>query len=298
MFNKSASGALCRLCPRQCGADRTRSTGFCGMTDTPVVARAALHMWEEPCISGENGSGAVFFSGCALRCVYCQNAQISSGRYGKPISLARLREIFFELAEQGAHNINLVNPTHFARPILQAMEGGMPLPVVYNTGGYDSADTLRLFEGKVDIYLPDMKYALPELGKKYSAAPDYPEKAVVAIMEMYRQVGDFVIGDDGLLKKGVVIRHLILPGNLENTFAVIDWAAKTFAPGQVLFSLMSQYTPCGDLQRFPELRRRITQGEYDAAMEHLERSGIEDGFFQELSSAAEEYIPPFDLTGV
>ena len=297
-MGKMTGRELCRLCPRDCGADRASGRGFCGMGEDPVLARAALHLWEEPCISGERGSGTVFFSGCALRCVYCQNGAISTGRYGKTITVRRLREIFFELAAQGAHNINLVNPTHYAGSILAAMEGGMPLPVVYNTGGYDRVVTLRRFDGKVQIYLPDMKYADGGLARRYSAAPDYPAVARAAIEEMYRQVGDYEIGEDGLLRKGVVIRHLILPGNLDNTRRVMDWVAETFAPGQVLFSLMSQYTPCGDLSQFPELQRRITREEYDEAMAYLKRSGIEDGFFQELSSAQEEYIPPFDLTGV
>jgi len=297
MENKADRG-LCRACPRNCGADRTGGKGFCGVGYKPVLARAALHFWEEPCISGDKGSGTIFFSGCSLRCVFCQNRAISVELHGKEVSIDRLREIFYELADRGAHNINLVNPTHFAESILKAMQGGMPLPVVYNTGGYDSVNTLKRFEGKVQIYLPDLKYASSDIARRYSSAANYPPVAQAAILEMYRQVGDFEIGDDGLLRKGVIIRHLILPNNIENTKRVIDWVAESFLPGQVLFSLMSQYTPCGDLSEFPELQRRITQEEYDEAMAYLESSGIEDGFFQELSSAQEEYIPPFDLTGI
>jgi putative pyruvate formate lyase activating enzyme len=257
-----------------------------------------LHHWEEPCISGTSGSGTVFFSGCALNCVYCQNRDISLGRYGKAITVERLREIYFELIAQGAHNINLVNPTHFAEAVLESLEGGLPVPVVWNSGGYDSVETLRRLEGKVQIWLPDMKYALTEPAARYSRAPDYPETAKRAILEMFRQTGPYVTDEDGLLKSGVIVRHLILPENLENTYRAVDWVSGTFSPGDVLFSLMSQYTPCGDLSAFPELQRRLTKEEYDAAVSYLEASGVEDGFYQELSSAAEEYIPEFDLRGI
>lgn len=291
---------LCSLCPRRCNTKRTSLSGqgVCGMASAPVVAKAMLHMWEEPCISGVNGSGTIFFSGCALNCVYCQNHTISQERFGKTISVERLREIYLELIHEGAHNINLVNPTHFAKAILQSLNGSLPVPVVYNTGGYDSTDTVRRFEGKIQIYLPDMKYALPGPAEQYSKAPDYPEISKSAILEMFRQTGSYVLAEDGLLKSGVVIRHLVLPGNLDNTRCVIDWVSKTFSPGDVLFSLMSQFTPCGDLHEFPELNRRLTPSEYDMAIDYLEASGIEDGFFQELSSAKEEYIPDFDLRGV
>jgi len=291
---------ICSVCPRNCKAARSESSGsgVCGMGFSPVVARAMLHMWEEPCISGTKGSGTVFFSGCSLNCVYCQNCEISLGRYGKLVTARRLREIYHELIGRGAHNINLVNPTHFAGAVLQSLEGGLSVPVVWNSGGYDAGETLRLLGGKVQVYLPDIKYALCEPAARYSRAPDYPETARRAVLEMFRQTGPYVLDEDGLLKSGVLIRHLILPGNLENTYRVIDWVSETFAPGDVLFSLMSQYTPCGDLSAFPELRRRLTREEYEAAAARLESSGIEDGFFQELSSAAEEYIPEFDLGGV
>ena len=289
---------VCTLCPRRCGADRETAAGFCRSGTEPRLARAALHLWEEPCISGTRGSGTVFFSGCTLRCVYCQNGKISTGNYGKTVSVRRLREIYSELIAKGAHNINLVNPTHWTEAVIASLEGGLPVPVVYNTGGYDSVETLRRLEGLVDIYLPDMKYADAALAGQLSAAKDYPETARAAIREMVRQTGPYELDDDGLLVRGTVIRHLILPGHVENTLRVIDWVADSFPPGTVLFSLMSQYTPCGDLARWPELQRRLTQEEYDLCRAHLDASGIEDGFFQELSSAEEEYIPPFDLTGI
>ena len=297
---KTKEDYQCSLCPRECSAVRTDSTGggVCGMGQTPVVAKAMLHHWEEPCISGSGGSGTVFFSGCALGCIYCQNREISIEKHGKAVTPERLRHIYFSLIGQGAHNISLVTPTHFAHSVLASLDGGLPVPVVYNTGGYDSVQTLRRFEGKIQIYLPDMKYALTKTAARYSAAPGYPEAAAGAIKEMYRQTGPYVIGPDGLLRSGVVIRHLVLPENLENTFRVIDWVAETFSPGEIMFSLMSQFTPCGGTDRYPELSRRLTAGEYNAAKRHLEQSGIEDGFYQELSSAAEEYIPDFDLGGV
>jgi putative pyruvate formate lyase activating enzyme len=287
----------CTLCPRACRALRTEASGSgaCGMGLSPVVAHAMLHMWEEPCISGKRGSGTVFFSGCALNCVYCQNHEISLSRYGKLISVQRLREIYFELIGRGAHNINLVNPTHFTGAVLESLGDGIPVPVVWNSGGYDGVEALRRLNGKIQIYLPDMKYALPDPAARYSKAPDYPETAKAAILEMFRQTGPYVMDEDGLLKSGVVIRHLILPEYLENTYRVIDWVSETFSPGDVLFSLMSQYTPCGDLSAFPELGRRLTQAEYDAAVGYLEDSCIKDGFYQELSSAKEKYIQKFDL---
>lgn len=293
-----SSEVSCRLCPRSCGADRTAKTGFCQSGNEPRIARAALHFWEEPCISGERGSGTVFFSGCSLRCVFCQNEAISSGNYGKTVTVARLREIYAELIAKGAHNINLVNPTHWAEPILASLESRLPVPVVYNTGGYDSVNSLQRFDGKIQIYLPDMKYRDTRLSALFSSAPDYPEIAEKAILEMFRQTGSYELDDDGMLLRGTVIRHLILPGHLENTMRVIDWVDHTFLPGEILFSLMSQYTPCGDLSRFPELQRRLSPEEYNVCCDALEASGITDGFFQELSSAKEEYIPPFDLEGV
>lgn len=267
------------------------------MENSPVIARAGLHFWEEPPISGEKGSGTVFFSGCNLGCCFCQNKEISKEHFGKEISIERLREIYFELIEKGAHNINLVTPTHFAEAVAKSLEEPLPVPVVYNCGGYESVETLKTLEGKISIYLPDMKYADDELAKRYSKAPDYFNIASSAIKEMFRQVGNYEIDENGIMKKGVIIRHLVLPGQLTNSKKVIDWVKNTFESGQVLFSLMSQFTPAPGCS-IDELGRRLTNEEYEEISDYLFNSGIEDGFMQELSSAKEEYIPPFDLTGV
>ena len=286
---------ICNLCPRRCGVDRSEKPGVCGMRSGLRIARAALHFWEEPVISGTNGSGTVFFSGCNLRCVYCQNHNISADGFGKEVSPQRLREIFEDLIAQGAHNINLVTPTHFVPWILPALEPKLPVPVVYNCGGYESLDTLRLLEGKVDIWLPDLKYADETLAERLSGAKDYFPVATAAIQEMYRQVGDYII-ENGILQRGVVIRHLVLPGYLENTKRCIDWVARAFQPGQVLFSLMAQYTP--QPGAVGPLARHVTAAEYRAAVEYMANCGIIDGFTQLRTSAKEEYTPPFDLTGV
>ena len=289
----------CMLCPRTCGAQRSKGkTGICGVTETLKVARAALHFWEEPCISGTKGSGAVFFTGCNLRCCFCQNTTLSMGGTGVPITAARLRDIYGELIEKGAHNINLVTPTPYKKAILESLAEPLPVPVVYNCGGYETTATIDAFKGKVQIYLPDLKYLDPALAKRYSAAEDYPQVAAEAILHMYDQVGPYELDADGLLKKGVVIRHLILPGCLDNTKAVIDWVRDHFADGQVLFSLMRQYVPCGRAADYPEINRRLTDEEYDEAEQYLFDSGIEDGFVQEKDSASEAFIPAFDGTGV
>lgn len=289
---------LCSLCPRRCGALRTGTEGggFCGMPALPVVARAALHFWEEPCISGTRGSGAVFFSGCNLGCVFCQNGSISHGRFGRPVTIPRLREIFQELIAQGAHNINLVTPTHFAPAIREALEAPLAVPVVWNCGGYELPEALRTLEGKVQIYLPDLKYADGALAARYSGAADYFETATAAIREMFRQVGRCVWDADGVLQRGVIIRHLLLPGALENTKAVLDWIAGTFPAGSVLVSLMSQYTPQAGAEGL--LRRKVTGAESRAAQAYMENLGLTAGYYQDSSSAKEEYTPPFDLTGV
>lgn len=288
---------ICTLCPRMCGAERTADggSGFCGMGTSPRVARAALHQWEEPPISGNRGSGTVFFSGCTLRCVFCQNHDISAAGFGKEITPERLREIFQELIAQGAHNINLVTPTHFTPWILEALQESLAVPVVWNSSGYERPETLELLRGKVDIYLPDLKYADGALAQSLSAAKDYFEVTTAAIRAMYEQVGDVVI-KDGLLQRGVVIRHLMLPGQLNNTKACIDWVARTFRPGQVLFSLMSQYTPQPNAEGF--LARTVRRSEYRAAAQYMLDCGITDGFLQEDSSAKPEYTPAFDLTGI
>ena len=288
---------ICSLCPRRCGAQRGESAGngFCAMGTSPRIARAALHHWEEPVISGTQGSGTVFFSGCTLRCIFCQNHDISTGGFGEQVSVARLREIYAELIGQGAHNINLVTASHFAPWVAQSLTPSLSVPVVWNCGGYESPEILSLLEGKVQIYLPDLKYADTALAAEYSAASDYFEVATAAIVEMHRQVGDYVL-EDGLLKSGVVIRHLVLPGQLENTRRVLDWISRTFTPGQVLVSLMSQYTPQPHAEGL--LSRRVTAAEYRAAAQYMENCGITDGFLQERTAAKEEYTPPFDLTGV
>lgn len=246
-------------------------------------------------ISGTRGSGTVFFSGCTLGCVFCQNHEISAQGVGKPVTVERLGEIFRELIRQGAHNINLVTPGHFAPWVAQALEPALPVPVVCNTGGYERVETLRLLEGKVQVYLPDMKYALEEPARRLSGAGDYPAAARSAICEMFRQTGPYQLRD-GLLVRGVLIRHLVLPGQLENTRRVIDWVAETFRPGEVLFSLMSQYTPQPGAAG--PLARHVTRAEYRAAVRYMENCGIRDGFTQERTSAREEYTPAFDLTGV
>ena len=291
---------ICRLCPRSCGAVRTETqgTGYCRMPAVPVLARAALHYWEEPPISGTRGSGTIFFSGCSLGCVFCQNEKISHQDFGKAVTVERLRDICRELIAQGAHNLNFVNPTHYVRVIAGLLEDWIPaVPVVWNSGGYDRADTLSGLEGKVNIYLPDLKYLDGETARRYSAAPDYPEAATAAIREMVRQTGPCRFDGEGMLVRGTVIRHLILPGQVSQAKAVMDWVAAEFEPGTVLFSLMSQYTPWGDLSAVPEIDRRLRPGEMRTAQEYMENLGLK-GFTQERTSAREEYTPPFDLTGV
>ena len=286
----------CTLCPRACGVDRTAGErGFCQMPDHILAARAALHYWEEPVISGSFGSGAVFFSGCTLRCAFCQNGVISQENFGIKGSSQELRAACERLIDEGCQNINLVTPTHFLPSILPALAPKLPVPVVYNCGGYESVETLRALEGLVDIYLPDFNYSDAALAKKLSAAPDYFPVATAAIQEMFRQTGPYVM-ENGLLRRGVVIRHLVLPGYLDNTRRVIDWVAETFRPGDVLFSLMSQYTPQPGAQG--RLARRLTRAEYRAAADYMRNCGITDGFTQERTAAREEYTPPFDQTGV
>lgn len=290
---------ICSLCPRRCGALRTETEGrgVCGMPAAPVLARAALHQWEEPPISGTRGSGAVFFSGCSLRCAFCQNEQISRDGFGRPVTAERLREICGELIAQGAHNINFVNPTHYAHVIGALLERPLPVPVVWNTGGYERVETLRSLRGKVDIYLPDLKYVDEEPAAKYSNARDYPGTAKEAIMEMVRQTGPCRFDGEGILQRGVIIRHLILPGQVEAAKRVMDWVKGTFAPGEVLFSLMSQYIPYGHAADFKEINRPLRRGEAKKAEEYMGYLGLE-GFTQEQSAASARYIPSFDLTGV
>ena len=288
---------ICNLCPRRCGVERTETggRGFCRMPSVPVVARAALHPWEEPVLCGSGAAGTVFFSGCNLGCTYCQNGPISRENFGRAITPRRLREIFGELIAQGAQTVELVTPTHFVPFILPALEPPLPVPVVYNCGGYESVETLRLLAGRVQVYLPDLKYADAALARDLSRAPDYFPVATAAIEEMYRQTGPFVI-ENGLLRRGVLIRHLVLPGQMENTRRCLDWIAGRFRPGEVMVSLMSQYTPQPGAKG--GLSRHVTAAEYRAAVRYMENCGLTDGFTQERTSAREEYTPRFDLTGV
>lgn len=290
----------CLLCPRNCGVDRTvGERGFCRCGALPVVARAAAHYGEEPCISGDCGSGTVFFSGCNMQCVFCQNREISFGGCGREISVARLAEIFSELEESRVHNINLVTPTHFTDKILEALKLAKPkIPVVWNSSAYESVETLKTLEGYVQVYMPDLKYTSADAALRYSGAHDYPSVAKSAIMEMFRQTGSFVMDTDGLLKSGVLIRHLILPDRLDDAFDVIDWVSESFPKNAVLFSLMSQFVPLADKAKYPELFRALSHEEFNRAQSYLSLSGIENGYFQELSAATSELIPSFDLTGV
>ena len=288
----------CTLCPRRCGVDRTRGQlGFCKMPGQVHAARAGVHYWEEPVISGSFGSGAVFFSGCTLRCAFCQNGVISQENFGKELSTKKLRAAFERLIDEGCQNINLVTPTHFLPSILPALAPKLPVPVVYNCGGYESVETLRALEGQIDVYLPDFKYSDNALAKKLSSAPDYFETASAAILEMYRQVGKPVLEDDEM-KRGVLVRHLVLPGCVDNSLGVLDWGAEHFRSGDILFSLMSQYVPMGRAAEMPPFDRRITELEYDSVLSYMMLLGIEDGYTQDFSSAERGYTPSFDLTGL
>lgn len=288
----------CTLCPRRCGVDREAGqTGFCGMPAGLRIARAMLHYGEEPPISGSFGTGAVFFSGCTLRCVYCQNREISAGGKGKAVSSEQLRALFERLIDEGAQSIDLVTPTHFLPSILPALTPKLPVPVVYNCGGYERVETLRQLEGLVDIYLPDMKYADNALAARLSAAPDYFETASAAIREMYRQTGPALV-EDGIMRRGVLLRHLVLPGYLENTLRVLDWAAETFPKNAVMLSLMSQYVPMGPARSMPPLDRRLTQEEYVGAVSWMQLCGLTFGYTQDPSAATKELLPDFNFDGI
>lgn len=291
--------ANCSICPRRCGVDRDIKKGFCGVGSTLKAARAGLHFWEEPCICSSGGAGAVFFSGCNLRCIYCQNEKISCGCAGKEITVSRLREIFDELIWQGADVIDLVTPTHYTDIIIRALsEEKLPVPVVWNSSAYEEPETLKRLEGLIDIYLPDYKYSDPSLASKLSGAADYPEKAREAIKEMYRQTGDFSLDKDGMMLGGVIIRHLVLPGFVENTLGCLDDITEMFSGENVMISLMSQYTPPEKALPVPSLNRRLTNEEYEKAVGYLYLLGWENGFVQELSSAESEFTPDFDCSGV
>lgn len=288
---------ICNACPRKCNVDREKALGYCKSSDKIKLARAALHFWEEPCISGENGSGAIFFSGCNLGCVFCQNFDISHNCKGVEVSDDRLIDIMKSLADKGANNINLVNPTHYSSQLLRVFEKYKPpVPIVYNTSGYDSVETLRLFDGIVDIYLPDFKYIRPDKAQKYSKAENYPQIAERALTEMKRQVATDVFDDRDIMQKGMIIRHLVLPSNTNASVEALDYLAKNF--GDTYISVMAQYVPCGDLSDYKEINRPLTQREYDKAVNHIFDLGLEKIFVQELEAASEEFIPDFDFTGV
>ena len=288
----------CALCPRRCGVNRAAGQlGFCRMPSHLVAARAAAHYWEEPVISGDFGSGAVFFSGCTLGCSFCQNEPISHGGHGKEITSERLREIFLELIDQGVTNINLVTGTQFLPSILPALEPKLPVPVVWNSGGYESVETLREMEGYIDVYLPDFKYSDSALAKQLSGAADYPEVAAAAIREMVRQTGHAVV-EDGVLVRGTLIRHLLLPGQIDNALGVLDWIAENFPKGAVPVSLMRQYLPMGRAAETPPFDRTVTDTEYDAVLSWMYLLGLNNGFTQEAAASDQAYIPPLDFEGL
>lgn len=294
----------CMLCPRVCGADREKGqTGFCGEKAVMRAARASLHMWEEPCISGKEGSGTIFFTGCALRCVYCQNHEISGGQAGKEISVSRLSEIFLELQEKGANNINLVTPTHFVPQIIQALERakrlGLDIPVIYNTGGYEQKETLQALEGYVDIYLTDLKYLDAGHAEKYSGVPDYPQKACEALEEMVRQTGVPRFDERQMMQSGVIVRHLLLPGCLLDAKKIVNYLHNTYG-NQIYISLMNQYTPVKTLnkEKYPELGRKVSARAYDRLVDYAISLGISQAYIQEEGTVGESFIPPFTLEGI
>ncbi len=295
--------STCMICPRNCGIDRSLGEkGYCGETGRIRIARAALHFWEEPVICGERGSGAVFFTGCNLKCIFCQNAGIAAGKAGKEVSVKRLSEIFMELQNKGAVNINLVTASHYilqvAEAILLARKAGLSVPVVYNTSSYEKPETLKVLEGLVDIYLPDFKYEDEKLAANYSKAADYPAVAKEAIEEMYRQVGAAEFdADTGMMKKGVIVRHLVMPGAVKNAKAIIDYLYGAYGD-DIYFSLMNQYTPMKEFVDFPELNRRVTKREYDRVIQYALDKGIKNAFIQEGETAKISFIPPFDCEGV
>ena len=287
----------CELCPRKCGVNRSSGeVGFCGADDKIKIARAALHFWEEPCISGEKGSGTVFFSCCNMKCVFCQNYGISTENKGKNITTGELAATFLDLQKKGANNINLVTPTHYVPQIINALDiakkDGLELPVVYNSGGYESAETIKLLSGYVDVYMPDMKYFTDKFAIKYSKAPGYFETAKMAISEMYKQVGKPVFDDDGMMKRGVLVRHMMMPGFLSETKRILDYLHDEYGD-DIYISLMSQYTPMPKVRDIPKLNRRIDMKQYEAMVDYCVKIGIKNAFIQEGSSAAESFIPEF-----
>lgn len=290
----------CILCPRRCGVDRSQKRGFCGESDKLRAAKAYLHMWEEPCISGTRGSGTVFFTGCSLGCVYCQNGEISSGGKGYEIDAVRLGQIFLELQDKGAHNINLVTPTHFAEHIIRAVDftrGKLSIPIVYNCGGYENVETLKRLDGYVDVYLTDFKYMSPELAKRYSAAPDYPEAAKAALDEMVKQTVRYLFDADGIMKRGVIVRHLVLPSHADDSREIIRYLHGRYGD-DIYMSIMNQYTPVGDLEKYPELKERVSDKEYDEIIDFAAGLGVTNAFVQEGGTVSESFIPSWDGDGV
>lgn len=296
----------CNLCPRKCNINREIKRGYCNSSNTVSLSRAALHMWEEPCISGANGSGAIFFAGCNLRCIFCQNHEISFENHGLEVTIDRLSQIMTELQNQGANNINLVTPTHYAKQIAQAVykakDMGLHIPILYNTSGYESVDTLRLLDGLIDIYLPDHKYISPELSYAFSNAADYHEIADAALKEMVRQTGPAGFDCAGIMQRGVIVRHLVLPGHTKDSREVIKYLYETFK-NEIYISIMSQYTPiarnlAGYAEKYPELMRTVTKREYEKVVNYAIELGIEKAFVQDGGTQKESFIPAFDYEGV
>ncbi|MBR1593087.1 MAG: radical SAM protein [Ruminococcus sp.] len=291
----------CKLCPRMCGANRYETSGFCGMSAHITAANAFLHQWEEPCISVKNGAGTVFFSGCGMKCVFCQNNIISTENFGKIISARRLADIFLELQEKGADNIDLVTPTHFVPGIINALDRikhRLSIPVIYNSGGYELCETIDMLGGYIDIYLPDIKYFSPEISGRYSSAPDYFEYALKAAVRMTEQVGELKFDENGKLLKGTVIRHLVLPSCRHDSMKILDCISENIAPEKYIMSIMSQYTPFDFISdEFPELKRNLTKMEYNSVVRHAENLGI-NAYTQAKSSADKKYTPDFDLSGI
>lgn len=288
----------CNLCPRACNIDRAKSLGVCQVSNKVKIARAALHFWEEPCISGTKGSGAVFFSGCSLHCVFCQNEKISHGKVGQEITIEELAELYIDLQNQGANNINLVTGTHYIPQIVEsvtiAREKGLNIPIIYNTSGYETVESLRLLEGIVNTYLPDFKYMDSSLAAKYSHAADYPEVAKKAIAEMVRQCGTPVFDEKGFIKSGVIVRQLLLPGHVKDAKAIIKYLYETYSDN-IYISMMSQYTPMPQIAaNYPELNRRVTKREYDSLINYAIDLGVENAFIQDRAVAKESFIPEFN----
>lgn len=292
----------CTICPRMCGADRTSGqTGYCGMPSQLMAARASLHMWEEPCISGREGSGTVFFSGCNMGCVFCQNGNIADGSVAREITAERLAEIFLELQEKGANNINLVTPTHYVPQIKESLESakrqGLILPVVYNSSGYERVETIKGLEGLVDIYLPDMKYVSPELSARYSHAGDYFRCAKEALKEMVRQIPESEFDGREMMRRGIIVRHLVLPGCVKDSRRVIRYLHQNFGE-HIYISIMNQYTPVREFSDMPELNRTLSKEEYDEVVDYAVSIGVVQGFVQEGGTAKESFIPVFDYEGL